>query len=232
MSVTISGSLIHQVRLLYQNSLNDWFKKRNTLRQGINIYTESALPSFILCVSAVESLLNEAFISILSHHTISPSSSFKLMEKDSLEKIEIDQKLLLFPFLAFGKTFNKSAQPFQDFKMLVKLRNEIVHYKMKLKTPSFFQPLADRNIAFNHKLSVDEQKNSKIITIWINDINTTEAIRWGHNTVCNIVNEILNFIPVEQKSMFSDLASNFKIIKEETVIDIFINNGIAIVKPK
>jgi hypothetical protein len=227
MSTTISGSLIHQVRLLYQVSLDNWFLKRDTLRQDISIFTDSALPSFVLCVASIEALLNETFIGGLSHHHISTSTPFNLMEQSALEKMEIDQKLLLFPYLAFGKTLDKSTQPFQDFKMLVRLRNEIVHYKMKSGTPSFVQPLIDRKIAFKHTHPVSVGENSKFITIWIHDVSTSEAIRWGHNTVCEVVNEIYKLIPEGPAyKMFSHSASNFQLIEKEAILDIFKKNGI------
>lgn len=223
---TISGSLINQVRLLYETTLNNWFGKRNTIQQGINVYTDSALPSFIISVAAIESLINEIFLSDLSKHYILGNSPFYQIDTGSLERMEINQKLLLFPYLAFGTTLDKSTQPYQDFATLVKLRNEIVHYKMKSVPPKFFQNLSDRKIALQ-LTQKNKTDNEHHVQFWISEINCSEAMRWGYNTVCETVFALTKVVPpLASESVISHVPSNFQKIDTESVFKLFESNGI------
>jgi hypothetical protein len=44
-------------------------------------------------------------------------------------RLSLEDKYLLFAQLRLGKTFDKSAEPFQSFSLLIALRNALVHYQ-------------------------------------------------------------------------------------------------------
>jgi hypothetical protein len=65
---------------------------------------------------------------------------------DSAEKLELREKLIKLPARVLGRTLSKGEQPYQDIDILVKLRTELVHYKMNTKLLKVFKQLADRKI--------------------------------------------------------------------------------------
>ena len=49
--------------------------------------------------------------------------------------VSILDKIYLWPKLMTGNTFDKGRKPYQDFKKLVKFRNDMTHYKLKEADP-------------------------------------------------------------------------------------------------
>lgn len=64
----------------------------------------------------------------------SPLSALEPLEEligDAADRAKLVDKVLVVPKLLFGKTFSRGEQPYQDFVMLVDVRNDIVHYSME-----------------------------------------------------------------------------------------------------
>src|SRR5262245_2080548 len=59
---------------------------------------------------------------------------------DELQGLELRQKYILVPSLFRQKTFEKGAMPYKDFDVLVRLRNDVIHYKMGTR-PSYLPRL-------------------------------------------------------------------------------------------
>ncbi|MFC1494755.1 hypothetical protein ACFL6W_05705 [Thermodesulfobacteriota bacterium] len=97
-NIVISGILINQVRLLYDQAL-EFLSTNVGFREGINGYTQHAIPAYILCVASVEAFVNESFISPWS----------KVLSKDSslwnLSKGIYILKRLSIPRKGFFKQF-------------------------------------------------------------------------------------------------------------------------------
>ena len=102
--------------------------------------TSTALPAYVSATASVEAFLNEVFLSAtpFSAAHVPTLASFR----ETLERIRLDVKVLLIPQLAYAHTLDKGAQPYQDMALLIKLRNEIVHYKMGVNPPSCVRTLA------------------------------------------------------------------------------------------
>ena len=219
-TVTVSGTLIGYVRRLYDRAL-EYLASGHGVRRGINGYTDSALPAYIITVAAVEAFLNEAFLSDWPR-LIFKESSLWSVPKRSLDKIELGLKLVLIPQLLFTKSFSRDSQPYQDFDLLIKIRNDFVHYKMKGKSPKYLQALDDRGISL-----VSPTKNSEADYAWPHKVSSSEGIRWAHNTACSVVQELVSFIPLQEaESGTIALASNFSYIPDSYAKDWLIKRGI------
>jgi hypothetical protein len=114
-------------------------------------------------------------------------------------------KLILFPQFAFGQTLPKGEQPYQDMDLLVKLRNELVHYKMNTKPPTFIKQLAQRKIA----MGVPAEEESGGLHPWADRVSTLEGIKWAHNTACAIVMAVLALAPSEKQPLLAGFSHNF-----------------------
>lgn len=201
-SVMVSSSteLIAHVRMLYKLAIEDAASGKVSVR-GTNCYTHYASPAYIGAVAAVEAYLNEIAFGPMTRGMMKESPLWQL-DDDWAEHIEVRQKLLLVPILLFGRTFDKSGQPYQDFEMLVRMRNDFVHYKLRPSRPKYVKVLDQRSIALPaHPKGPDSP--------WVWKISTSEGIRWANNTACDIVHKLTEFIPEEHRDAIGTLAEGF-----------------------
>lgn len=219
-SVTISTILIAHVRKLYNMALEDLISGHG-VRKGVNGYTHHALPAYVVSVSAVEAFVNEAFLGEVAR-TIFKGSPLWIFPDDWLEKMDLNVKLLLIPQLLFDKSFSRDSHPYQDMKLLIKVRNEIVHYKMKDKIPKFVNPLEDRNISLPRRSDLPGD-----IYPWPNLLSSSEGIRWAHNTSCETVRKMYSFAPSNKFSgPFGLLVQSFSPIPDSYAKDWLRKKGI------
>ncbi len=209
--MTISGDLIAHVRLTLDLSLRYMLKGRGA-RQGNNGHAPHALPAYVIAVASVEAFLNEAMLSPLSLFGFG-STPLDQFDKEVLERQDLLLKLQLLPQIAAGRTMLRDAQPFQDFQILVKLRNEIVHYKMAGPEPKVVKDLEQRGIAIAKPENAPEGAGY----LWVQKISCTEGIRWANNTACRVVHELAGFAEQDGRASMAGLADNFVEISAEDV---------------
>lgn len=224
-SRTISGDLIHHVRRLYEMALDDIAEGKG-VRKGINGYTYHAFPAYIIAVSSVEAFVNEEFLSFMAQAYLKNSPPWKNspiwnLPKDWLEGIELKQKLVLVPQLLFGQSFIPNAQPFQDMALLIKVRNDLVHYKMQGHPPKYLKHLDERRISLVATSSLDADY------IWPSKLSTSEGIRWAHNTACVTVQKLASFATsLPYYTTLSYAVENFSPIRDSYVEGWFATHGI------
>lgn len=109
-------------------------------------------------------------------------------------------KFLLAKRIFTGTTYNKGENPYQDFALLWKLRNDLVHLKsldkfekssegvLIVKSAKIIEDLRSKNI-------IAEFKDKNTITSWTNLISTRAVARWACNTASEVVQSVLNFVP-------------------------------------
>lgn len=219
MSITLSQDFLHNVRVLYSLGLEGLVSGKG-FRQGINGYSIHAAPAFVSSVAAIEAFTNEIFISPLAK-TVFEDTPLQTLESEWVEKLELTTKLVLLPQLLFGQTFRRDGQPFQDMNLVIKIRNDLVHYKMKDNLPKYLPSLVQRGIALK-----DPPEGH---FLWVHQLNTTEGIRWAHNTVCCIAHALVELIPKKREMEFiaegmaKDLLKNFKEIPK-TIAEKFLRD--------
>jgi hypothetical protein len=192
---TISGSLIGQVEKWFFDGLSVLLSgKLSVQREMKNGYAHLALPSYIIAVAAVEAFVNETFLSPVARIHFEGSSLYELNE-EWLEKVDIREKIIIIARLLLGETLKRDRQPFQDFRMLVAVRNEIVHYKMDDKRPNFARDLNQRKIGLDTKPPEGFEEKAYCAQPWASDISSTEGIRWAHNTATSMMRHLIELMP-------------------------------------
>ena len=209
LGITISGNLIKHVRQLYDRAL-EYLSSGNVIRQGINGYSPDAPVAYIVAVVAVESFVNEALLSGFARSAYNDSVLWT-MPKDSIERMELGMKLMLIPQLLFGKSFSRSSQPYQDVDLLIKVRNQFVHHKMEGKSPKYLKALDQRRVS----LALPESTNGSNDHQWVERLSSSEGIRWAHNTVCDVIKSLYDFVPLEKTQVGPiALVNNFSPISD------------------
>ncbi len=112
--------------------------------------------------------------------------------KDKIDNWDLETKL---PKWLIGETFDKSSQPFQDFKKLIKLRNAIVHFKWDKPPKTVIEDLASRKLTL--------PKNN-IEFSWTMEISSLRTYKWAINTIVDMTHELEKLFPFN-KSIFLDI---------------------------
>jgi hypothetical protein len=115
-------------------------------------------------------------------------------------KGSIRLKFMLTNLIFAGKTYEKSEQPYQDFALLFKIRDALMHLKpqdefkvthngnvVRVMKPKILEALQSKNILAN----LDE----KLVADWKSMISTQAVARWACNTAVDIVHSTLRILP-------------------------------------
>jgi len=147
---------------------------KNVLRTEKNNWSAHAGEAYILAATGLEAFVNET-IAINCWNT----KTNDLLPIDEIQDLELRQKILLVPLLFNVSTFDKASRPFQDLNVLVRLRNDLVHYRMRMyrsgKGPKYLQTLRDRNVL----LSCEGYRDM----VWLDDILTFRGAYWAYETM-------------------------------------------------
>ncbi len=184
----ISFLLFGHLRQLYQSEIKAL--KENTIcrRVGLNGFHKYALSSYPLAIATWEAFLNETCMSEVSE-LYYPNSVLWDM-RDQAEKWDILSKTLIVPKLLVGTTFKKSAQPYQDFKHLVSIRNRIVHFRKDDSPMNTLKDLSQRRITLIPPPDTEYP--------WTLQLMSTEGVRWAINTISKMVHELISRFPHQQ----------------------------------
>ena len=140
------------------------------------------LAAVIHASTSLEAFLNEE---IARRIAIDPEWEGSL---SALDRLEIGQKWMVVPKLPFGRTFVCGAEPFQSFRVLVKLRNKLVHYKPRFTSeenmPSFARELEAR---FQFTKQVAPAPLENFLTSWQEKILNRNCARWACTTAREMV---------------------------------------------
>lgn len=208
MAMSISGDLVADVRLALELSLEYSLTGRG-VRHGNNAYTPHAFSAYVSAVVAVEAFLNETLLGAMCR-AIYQSSPLWHLSQDALERMDLLLKLVIVPQLLFGATFRRDQQPLQDFSLLYRVRNDIVHFKMKQEPPKYLAYLAQRGIAITADKAPGDYP-------WPAKLSCTEGIRWANNTATRIAHALVDFVPQEHRGALASHVSNFREVDEQAV---------------
>lgn len=217
---TISGELLRHSRKIYEDAIND-LSTNKSLIYGLNGRVNNALSAYILSVTSFEAFFNELFFTKFLLQKYQKSPIWEL-GSNWLSKLPLEKKVILISQSLLGDSFKIDTQPFQDFHILVKVRNSLVHYKHG-STPNFIKPLIDRNIALPDPVFADLPQDANVAPQpWTWNISSTEGIRWSINTVCYMVKELGELISLSDgnEPIFWGNSKDFIPIEENQVINL------------
>ena len=200
-TASLSQDFTLNIAGLYEGALQQ-LVSHGLIRSGINCHTMHAAPALISAVAAIEAFINEVTFGSPAKLYFRESPLWAL-DQDWLQEIDIRAKLIIIPHLLFNRSFNRGEQPYQDFNILVRARNDVVHYKMDIKAPKYLQNLQQRGIAL-----VPPNPGEEIV--WIHSLCCSEVIRWANNVVREVAKGLVEMIPEQYHNVtFASMANNF-----------------------
>jgi hypothetical protein len=94
--------------------------------------TSSALTAIVFSASALEAFMNELELWLSYMLATDPAADSRLTTLASLQEIEGEKGSIRLKYMlaaaALGRPLSKGQQPYQDFSLLIDLRNALVHY--------------------------------------------------------------------------------------------------------
>ena len=188
---TYSTGHIHSLaRQAYRRSLED---------EERDVRPDDALTAVILSVASLEALVNDLF-----------DMAGKLAPRDhdlrrwsrlwpDLERLNVGLKYLIVA-QAIGEPFDKTRQPYQDFSLLVAVRNEILHYK----SPATKMKLDKSGVTFTYPKLVKRLVARKVIpkprvsaslASLLEHVKSASVARWACNTAAKVARHVVDNLP-------------------------------------
>jgi hypothetical protein len=166
----------------------------------------------------------EAFINEIGELASQPAGSFPELGPEPgqvqtlaglLSEVEdargtTNLKYLLGKLALSGKTFDKGANPYQDFAILMDLRNSLMHLKfdriesvkineVRIHYPGVVAKLRSRNVLAQF------EDDDNAVASWVFRISTPAVARWGCNATAAMVKDIVESIPDSELRRKADL---------------------------
>ena len=181
-----------------------------------SLIQRNALTSIVFATVSAEAFINEL------HHTAciwasrpeSPEWTKALCEilgEAEKSRSSIESKYQLAKFILSGRAFDKGAAPFQNFALLVDVRNLIVHAKpldaivgkdehgkvvwTEPKVMVRLQEIGVAKVDDNLREIASKQQSSQIITDLVAQISTRDTASWACKSSSALVNAILDVVP-------------------------------------
>jgi hypothetical protein len=188
-------------------------------------FHQDTIVVLIFSVITLESFISELLNFASKFHKMHPrievfAEFFK--ELDSRESSgSLKTKYYMAKWLLTGTTFKRGEAPFQDFSMLVDIRNAITHLKPDelggKKIETLLSRLKEKGLIdeYEHELPIivaGGVEKRKARGLWLRNLYDLRVAKWACNTVPNIIQGIIEDAPDEEVRRFYD-GSNTKLYK-------------------
>ena len=189
---TVAPTFIRHVRWVYKGCVDELRDEGHAQDDMDSSYHYGLLPAYMSAVAAVESFVNEVYLSPFSREDCFHGSPIGYLE-DSVEREPLICKIQLISGLLSSSPLESGKQPLQDLGLLMKVRDEIVHYKMK-DSLRCVETLTQKGIALPPERSGDELTR-------LDRMCCPRAVRWAHNTACCVVATLIKITPSQYRNL-------------------------------
>jgi hypothetical protein len=159
-----------------------------------------ALVSLVFSVISVEAFLNEAtemalrFAKYAGEPQMVPVFAECMVDAEK-SRASLESKFALANWILVGKKLNKGVQPYQDFALIVGLRNDLVHFKGNERfdpnaTPEEFHKNLIQRFGNKNLLAENMEPGS-----WIHAIETKAIADWSCKTAAQVVVDFVSKAP-------------------------------------
>jgi hypothetical protein len=182
---------------LFRVSTTAYERIKNSSNKNTDLL--DTLTAVIFSVTALEAFINEAKDLVKQHPSYShpPEAPSITTFATLLDKFEEGREKTILKFyitkIVFtGTPYDSGQQPYQDFSLLVKLRNQIVHFKSDKfdkdsnEIPKIIKQLPKKII---------RDFSSSTTTTWINRLDPLPTAYWSCNVAVDMVKSILDIVP-------------------------------------
>lgn len=186
-------------------------RQRAAHQQTTAANLDELLEVYVLVAASLEVFMNEFCRDKIDDIRSAGGEAYwvKGLEEIVEQKMELRLKWRLVPQLLWQKAFDESRQPWQDFNVLVQLRNLFFHYRTDFmpegKIPKCLEQIRhlvsiQPQDAEEHRPLLDVAKESPT---WIDSICNLDAAKWAFNTGVAMIEQFLEFADSESRELYT-----------------------------
>ena len=160
----------------------------------------AALTSIVFSVISLEAFLNEAR-EVAHDVRDNPSepevvAAFSRLMEDA-DRLSLESKFILSNWLLTGKRADTGSPPYQDFSLLVNLRNALVHFDPNEPWNTFEEAAALRQKKIITSLESKNILATKVwgLGSWTSSIETKAVAEWACNAASQMVLDFVGKLP-------------------------------------
>lgn len=210
---------LHFLKLAKQVLARAKKRQKAALQRNTTAELNDLLEVYVLVAASLEAFINDFCQHKIDEMKWTDGEAYWLKGLEEIidQKIEIRLKWRLVPQLLWQKTFDESQSPWQDFNVLIYLRNLLLHYKMEyLPSDKVPGPLGH----VKHLLSSESQYTKEPHTLFealkesetlTHRICNLEMAQWALNTGVKMIEKFLEFADRESKANYTWLLQEFGI---------------------
>jgi hypothetical protein len=161
----------------------------------------AALVSIIFGVVSLEAFLNEA--TEMASDFSKEASELEVVKTFSqvltdAERLPLESKFVLANWILTGRSIDRGAQPYQDFALLLSIRNELVHFK---PNESFDVVVIPGEMERRQKAVLQKLRSKNILAdlrgayAWTSPLTTKAVAEWSCDTVSGMVSDLVSKAP-------------------------------------
>ena len=202
---------LHLLKLAKQVLARAKKRQKAASRRNTTAELDDLLEVYVLVAASLEAFINDFCRHKIDEIKWTDGEAYWLKGLEEIidQKIEVRLKWQLVPQLLWQKAFDESQSPWQDFNVLIHLRNLLLHYKTEYLLPGKVPgPLG----YIPHLLSSESQNTNKPHTLtealresktWVHRICNLEMARWAFNTGVRMIKKFLEFADQESKAEYT-----------------------------
>lgn len=137
----------------------------------------------------------------------------ELLEQLEKDHVQVRAKYRLASILLPKDALRNGVSPYQDFDMLIDVRNDFVHPKAQVHPPKYFNRFVNSGWTYNAK--IDEVK----LAGWRMQLETPEVARWACRAAHNIIWDIVERLDGPTEPLIQLLHQDLKFQWSKTVND-------------
>jgi hypothetical protein len=187
-------------------SSGSFFNLAKKASERSKIDSGESIGAIVFSAMSVEVLLNE-IVEMASSPTWSKDqpeevSMFSAVLSDlERQRAQIDLKVQIGYYILMRKRLDRGSLPYQDFDLLIDIRNALVHKKPEKLDISWSVPILDRNYE-PHKF-VKRLSDRKVIPLpppfqppqWQVYVSCPEVAEWSYKTALQMAEFLINLFP-------------------------------------
>jgi hypothetical protein len=158
-------------------------------RCNANEFALEAQTAQIMAAVAAEAFIEELAFHLANLKVIGKAEHLcrvgTILQQLENSRVQVTDKLLIASQLLSGKPFDAGSQPYQSFRMLISLRNALVHPKVTTKPPGWF------SFFVHNKLTVQQADAEHLLPDWSKQLQSKQCASWACRATSRIVLELI-----------------------------------------
>jgi len=175
-----------------------------------------ALVAIVFSAATLESFMSQAVFMAEEWSHLHPKIETFAQFMGELEGREaassLKTKYYLAHWIICGTPFERGKSPFQDFDLLIDLRNALIHLKpdkqTSEKTQKLLHCLKSKNLIPDRLFPNYDANAPERRSVWVRYISTDVVAKWACNTAAAMIEEFWKNAPEEEIRQFFSIHAN------------------------